>query len=628
MTALSFLSAFNAKAMSYEQVADSFVSSPKFAQLAGQWNALLVGPRGSGKTTLLRMLSLEGLRSWSGPEADAYRANLNYTGIYVPSDIAWGEMINSLGDGMDKTCFNLIAEAAFATNVMIATVSAMQLRLQSVSSVEDRHRYRAVQIASCDLEEVVREIAELWKLQPRTASLRSLQLALSARLLHIGQQSTLFRAGGSYSEALVRDLMPYIGLPIIQCVNEAVIAFDARIDQSDGIWTLLLDEFEVAPDNLQRMILTALRASARKLLFKVALAPCGPHTLLNLDTGTPPTERNDFRQIELWYSDKGEAEAFCADVFAARTSKEPKLAACKPEAVFGKSAYAIVDEDGQTNVASASESKNEQLAREFAALREKDPSFDAFLTHKKISLDKLDTSPDAPNGNTIRKIAPIVAFRNAYKGYADGKKRGRKPFTSAYSGWAAIAAMSEGNPRWLIGMLTGIFSEVGTSDSLPVSIQRQQHHALVTAKTFADVLGTVAIRQFDQIQTSIPVFQLLSMIGKYFYDRLVVDEFQEDPPLSFYVDDDIGDDIENCLRIAINHGAIVCYQSADDIGGFGTLCNKRFRLSYLLAPVFKLPVRKSKAVKLSTALAVAAARGTRHNALPASDYGEPQGTLF
>ena len=73
MTSISFLSAFNAKAMSYEQIASSFVSSAKFAELAGQWSALLVGPRGSGKTTLLRMLSLEGMRSWTGAEADQYR---------------------------------------------------------------------------------------------------------------------------------------------------------------------------------------------------------------------------------------------------------------------------------------------------------------------------------------------------------------------------------------------------------------------------------------------------------------------------------------------------------------------------------------------------------------------------
>lgn len=44
-----FLSAFNAKAMSFEEVARQFVVSEKFQQLAGQWNSLLVGPRGSGR---------------------------------------------------------------------------------------------------------------------------------------------------------------------------------------------------------------------------------------------------------------------------------------------------------------------------------------------------------------------------------------------------------------------------------------------------------------------------------------------------------------------------------------------------------------------------------------------------
>lgn len=616
MSAPSFLSAFNAKAMSYEQVASSFVSSTKFSELAGQWNSLLIGPRGSGKTTLLRMLSIDGMRAWPGAEADKYRTELNYTGIYVPSDIAWGEMINSLGKGMDEACFSLISEAAFATNVMIATISAMQVRLQPVSTSDLKHRYRSTDISAAATEELTREIAAYWKLEPRSASLRSLQHSLAARLLDIGQQSNLMRDSRSLTKEEILERMPYVGLPIIQCVNQAVTAFDSAASQYDGIWALLLDEFEVAPTHLQKLILTALRASTTKLLFKIALAPCGPHTLITLDTSTPPTRKDDFRQVELWYADKGEAENFCARVFVSRVQNEPKLAGLKPEQVFGKSAYAIVDEEGKESGQSSAGKRSEQWVKEFAALMEKDSSFADYLRHRDISIDNLDSSDSAPNGSTIRKISPIVAFRNAYRGSTEGKKRGRKPFNSAYSGWSAIAAMSEGNPRWLIGMLVGIFSEPNSCDTLPVRIPLQHAHANTTAGTFADILSTVAVRQFDQIQTSQPVFELITKIGKYFFDRIVSDDFLEDPPLSFIVDAEVDDDTENCLRIAINHGAIVCYQEADGIGGFGSLRNKRFRLSYLLAPCFKLPVRKSKQVSLSKILK------------PQGRKLDPQGDLF
>jgi hypothetical protein len=602
MSTPSFLSAFNAKAMSYEQVASSFVSSTKFSHLAGQWNSLLVGPRGSGKTTLLRMLSLEGMRAWPGDEANQFRKELNYTGIYVPADIAWGEMIAALGRTMSGPGFDLIAEAAFVTNVMIATISAMQVRVQPPISEIDRHHYRSVQLSQKTLESVTKEIASLWKLELRSASLLSLQNALAERLLHIGQQTTLLGRRREVADSEIVECMPYVGLPMIQCVNQAISSFDRAVGQNDAVWALLFDEFEVAPNHLQKMVLTALRAGTTKLLFKVALAPCGPHTLISLATPTPPTAKDDFRQVELWYPDKSEAESFCARVFASRAQREPNFAKLRPEQVFGKSAYAIVDEDGHASGSASYVHRSDQWAKEFAALKAKDASFAQFLFRKGISVDDLDASDYAPSGTLIRKISPIVAFRNAYRGSADGKKRGRKAFNSAYSGWSAIAAMSEGNPRWLIGLLTGIFAEVGDARSLPIGIPVQQRHANDTGWTFANVLRTAAIRQFDQIQTSMPIFELLSKIGSYFYDRLVVDEFQEDPPLSFIVDSEVDDDTENCLRIALNHGAIVCYQPADDIGGFGSLKGKRFRLSYLLSPCFKLPVRKSKPISLSKIL--------------------------
>lgn len=615
MTSISFLSAFNAKAMSYEQVASSFVSSAKFAELAGQWNALLVGPRGSGKTTLLRMLSLEGLRSWSGDEADEYRRELNYTGIYVPADIAWGEMVNALGNGcLDRDTLELVSEAAFATNVFMATVSTLQLRLQPSPSNDLRLGYRAVSLVNESVEEVVRSIAELWKLQPRALSFRSLGQALALRLMDIHQQCRLLARNPDRTQALVLEKMPYLGLPVIECVDKALKAFDDATGQRDGIWTLLLDELEVAPASLQKDILTAMRAAAPKLLYKVALAPCGRHTVFHLDTETPPTQRHDFRQVPLWYVDKNEADSFCERVFTARTTDHPLLSSKSPSEVFGESAFSIVEDEVTKGYY--------PYARDFSSLILKDSTFVEFLKRKEIDPANLDPSPSAPNGNTIRKIAPLVAFRNAYRGLEEGKKRGRKPFNAAYSGWAAIAAISEGNPRWLLTLLTGVFSEVRTTRDIPVAYPTQQHHAMATSGTFAEVLRTVATRQFDCIQTNIPVMDLLTKIGQYFHDRLVKDDFVEDPPLAFEVGSDIDENLENSLRIAVNHGAIICYEQPDGLGGFGTLKNKRFRLSYTLSPFFKIPIRKSKSVQLTTILNPQSATSLKRGIAIASDQGQ------
>lgn len=617
MTSISFLSAFNAKAMSYEQVASSFVSSVKFAELAGQWNALLVGPRGSGKTTLLRMLSLEGMRSWSGAEANRYRSELNYTGIYVPADIAWGEMVNALGNGnLDRDTLDLVSEAAFATNVFMSTINTLQLRLQPSSSGDPRSAYRAVSIERGSAEEVVRAIAELWKLQPRSLSFRSLGQALAMRLMDIHQQCRLLARDPDRTRMLVLERMPYLGLPVIECVDKALTFFDNETGEQDAKWALLLDELEVAPASLQRDVLVAMRAAAPKLLYKLALAPCGRHTLFRLNTETPPTQRHDYRQVLLWYVDKDEADSFCEKVFEARTANDPLLNNKSPRDVFGESPFSIVEDDVTYG--------SYPYGKDFASLLEKDSSFRDYIVRKAIDISNLNPSPNAPNGNTIRKIAPLVAFRNAYRGNEDGKKRGRKPFNAAYAGWAAIAAISEGNPRWLLTLLTGIFAGAGASQTLPVPYPTQQHHAVKTSGTFADVLRTVATRQFDCIQTSIPVMELLTRIGNYFHSHLVTDNFVEDPPLAFDVGDEIDEDVENSLRIALNHGAIICYEAPDGLGGFGTLKNKRFRLSYTLSPSFKLPIRKSKPHQLTTIL------NPQSDVSPKRKYsaGDEQGRLF
>ncbi|HEY1394538.1 MAG TPA: hypothetical protein VF536_00415 [Roseateles sp.] len=606
--------------MSFEEVAESFVESGKFQELAGHWNSLLVGPRGSGKTTLLKMLSLSGLRAWKGKDAETYRQSLRYTGIYVPTDIAWGEMVNGLGDGkLDPAFRDIVSEAAFTTNVLLATTDAIQQRLQTNASGSN---YRAVSLSPDSTREFVDGVAQLWKLQTRAPSLRSLHLALSTRLLDIRQKASLAASREELSLEDLQGLMPYVGIQAIEAVSLGLKLFDELIEEPDGLWVLLLDEFEVAPLPLQRVALSALRAASQKLLIKVALAPCGPHTLLDMQSAVP-TEKNDYHQVELWYPDKGEADDFCRRVFEAKVNSHAALRGKGPEEIFGRSQYAIVDELDSGGDRPAGHSRTDAWSSEFLNLAFKDQSFQDFLTRRQIDAHDLDSS-----SSTIRKIAPVVAFRNAYRGTGEGKKRGRKPYASAYSGWQAVSAISEGNPRWLLSMLTGMFSEVAGSESFPIGVAVQQRKIASTSGIFAEMLRTVAAQQ-QQIVTSVPIFKMLEDIGSYFHDRIVSGEFQEDPHLSFEVDDKVSDDQEACLRIALNHGAIVCYERPDVLGGYRSLRNKRFRLAYLLAPVFKLPLRKSKQIRLSSILEREEKPIRAKNSLETiPKSGDVQGSLF
>lgn len=607
----TFLEPFNAKTMSYTEVARTFVPSTKFTQLAGAWNSVLVGPRGGGKTTLLKMLSVEGQDAWAGPASAPYKTMLGYTGIYVPSDIAWGTMLESLQQaGLNERVGILFSQAAFVTHVLLAVATGIDRHValhparkpEQTANTPDTTSTNPTQ---AELEQVFASIAAMWRVKPASLSPASLIDALRLRLLEIKQDANLL----AQLAGMGSPTQPYLGMDMLESASQALQAFDSAYRRPDHKWCLLLDEFEVAPMHLQKTVLAAMRASGvQKILLKVALAPCGPDLLYEPQSNASPSQNNDVQQVELWYADKAEASEFCQQVLLSRSNSYIAMRDKSPNEVFGTSTYAVIDDTNETEQVSlyfqANNKDKRQITEQFQSLASKDASFVEFLQRKNIDLfQELGMQPSDPQGNTIRKIAPLVAFRNAYRGRGVGRKRGVKPFLTAYSGWESISAISEGNPRWLIGLITRIMSQ---SDQRHFPVPPPQQTAAVhwNCQRYAEMLQAVANEQFGSIKTSTPIYEVLSKIGTYFHHRLVTTDFVEDPPMSFSVDDRVSDDVEHALRIAVNHGAIVCFETASDVGGFRTLRGKRFRLTYLLAPVFKLPMRKSKPVLLSTILEV------------------------
>lgn len=598
---IAFLEAFNAKQMTSIDIAASFVPSQKFDELAGAWNALLIGPRGSGKTTLLKMLQLKTLRAWRHEQADEYRRAINYTGIFVPADIAWGGMVDQLGRGkLESEAQILISETVFCTNVLQSVVDAMIDRIAIPE--ENIFSYRAAKADPSKLRGAIEEISKFWELDPRFFSLESLKLALNQRLMRIKERATVLALTGKLSASDVLDVLPFAAIDVITVVEGALTVFDLAIDDPEGRWALLLDEFEIAPLYLQKTMLSQFRSSNKKLIFKVALAPCTPHTTENFGPTGSANKSDDYRQVELWYSDRTSASSFCDAVFRARMGAYSNFVGRSPEDVLGRSTYVITDGD-ETEGLGQSYGRGKDWTKAFVGLRDKDADFADFLVRRGIDPHNLDPSPESQNGNTIRKIAPLVGIREAHLRTAEGQPvRGRKKLTFAYSGWRAISAISEGNPRWLIAILNMIASRQEGTSSFPISASVQSDQISSATEAFKSMLKTVATNQPIGIRTKTPIFGLLERIGKYFFDRVVKDKFIEEPPLAFRVDDEIDPDIENALRIALNHGAIVYMPVSGDTRNFASLRGKKFRIAYLLAPSFHLPLRATKEIALSSIL--------------------------
>src|SRR5689334_745073 len=120
---------FNARALSPGQVAATFVPSRQFEQLRRRCHTVILGPRGSGKTTLLKMLQIPALESWAHPEAAQVTAQVDFTGVFVATDISWSEQLSALGHGkLEPATQTLLANASFTTHVLRSVVVSFQQR--------------------------------------------------------------------------------------------------------------------------------------------------------------------------------------------------------------------------------------------------------------------------------------------------------------------------------------------------------------------------------------------------------------------------------------------------------------------------------------------------------------------
>ena len=81
-----------------------------------------MGSRGCGKTTLLKMLTPASLSFWKGEEAESVKRSINFTAIYIPSDIQWKNQFDYLNKYLNgqQELVQIITQFLFASNVQIA----------------------------------------------------------------------------------------------------------------------------------------------------------------------------------------------------------------------------------------------------------------------------------------------------------------------------------------------------------------------------------------------------------------------------------------------------------------------------------------------------------------------------
>lgn len=583
----------NAKYLSPQEIAGIFVPPmSSFERVLRRSNSILIGPRGSGKTTLLKMLTRGALSHWSGPEVDYYRERIAFHGVFVAADRAWGaQLAASAKGGGDEH-----GEAAFVAHTIIAVVSA--LRDMTACQVMPAQLAHLNVVMSADSEYKLAEaLGSLFDLRGYLPSLTGIELALRAVLLKL-----------PFSEV---DEIPFwcridrLGHVITNLITIA----DAYITSETRHWVLMFDELEIAPTRIKEFLLHNLRGFDDRVAFKLALVPFLSDLHLPRDR-TAAQAGNDFETIDLTAVNKREMQAFSRDL-AARLFATIGVGSSELPRVFGASSF----QAGRVRLSSRARSSApglDPVRAEFEDLAEKDESFSQYLKEKRVFAR---FGSEEERAALVRKVLPTVKIRNYYlkwsvrdrrTGTYISELRPRKSY-SLYVGYPSFLELADGNPRTLLSLVTPVIEEYAIRrehDARAVISTDMQNRAIARVlHTFVALIRTLP-PSWSMAENPSGLLALVDDIGEALKQRLLRGRFEVEYVGSFTIPSRAPDWLIAAFGDALNAGIFVHVPDEDSVtdGTLTGLRGKTFRLSYLLAPRYRLALTRGQPLSLSKLL--------------------------
>jgi energy-coupling factor transporter ATP-binding protein EcfA2 len=606
----SIFESFNARSLTDVQVAKTFVPSEQFRALTKRRHTVVLGPRGSGKTTLLKMLQPAALEAWQHQEASQIRSAIDFTGVFIATDISWGQQIRTLGQGeLEVDICRIFSISAFTTHVFRALINTFISRKIALS--KGGETYRKLNITIDQEKQIATNLCSSWKLKGIVPSFLSIRHALSNRLMLIKELANREVLLGAVNREFRIVDAGFLFLDFIQGCTNAIELFDDSLDQSESKWALMFDELELAPEWITETLVKCMRSTDQRLLFKLALNPYRG-TDAQLDSPTSPAPGQDFDQIALWYAGKRDSFDFCTQLFG-QLLEDRHLPLKEPRKLLGNSYFETSEKEWRDfGTAYAPGSK---IATRFTKLYETDRSFKEYLDGRGFDPKRLHKLAKDQRRSDIRKIAPVVTvreyYRSADRNEVGGQGRRSRKRALLYSGADSIFAVSEGNPRWFIAMIGKLLDLWDRKDErIPDFEQAEQMQR--AAERFNAMLKTIP----TESASAESVFGIVKTVARFFNRQVVKDNFRPEPVGTFKVDQRCSDDVLKILGQALNAGAIVYVP--DDNGQLilQSPRDKRFRVSYLLAPIYAIPIRLGPAINLSSILGTKFAEDSGLETLP------------
>jgi len=578
-------SSFNARNLSPEQVASSFVPHSSFNQLLGNDHVVLMGPRGSGKTTMFKMLTTRALRAWNHSDKDKVVERIPFAAIYIPTDIHWKQQLSHLEGRLNRfpDFAHIIAKAAVTNNVLNALCATIGDRLRHPDEADD---------LTPQEERICKRMITEWHLGPTLPCIEGVIDRLHSRTNQLSIMCERLLITGSVAEQ-AKSLPDWLFLDYLSAAGVICHIFDETLPAlSTKRWALCFDELELSPDWLQKRLLGELRSSDEQFLFKLSTSP-----IPSFIQETEASPLNDYREIKLWPHTQTDNHQFCEDLTSAFL--ERKGVSNTPANYFGKSA--ISEENiSETQNEYGRGSENWRILKEAAR---RDRTLWDLLLFKGINPDDPATDDMTKRDQVLRKVKPTAWLRMEFRKSDLSGAPGMRPRKNAsiYSGSEAIYDISDGNPRRLIGILSDMLAiwERKKDQAMPPCVQSRVLYQ--TAHKFKALTQALPYANVSDLQRGVTMFQLLDQLGSYFAKRILEDSFPLDPVGSFVIDDKTPPLVIDLLKTAAYHGAIIYVDDVTSITN-SEMVGKRFRLSYLWAPLFRLPLRLYTAVPLSSCL--------------------------
>ncbi|MBY5367401.1 hypothetical protein HFO91_09795 [Rhizobium leguminosarum] len=579
-------SQFNARNASASQIARDFVMPTYFPEVAEYRNIVLVGPRGIGKTTLLKALTAPGLTALHQREdlLDLLRPiDFDYIPIYIPAESIWkgtaGLVAKEVQSNQDR---DLILGGLFTDHCLHQLISSFEEAAIPVESAERLKHPWQVMLSNAHEAQIAEKCSELWKLEKIQKSFLGIKLQLL-------QRSNIYRGAinaGNNSRTLdsVREIGHLDFLVMLKGFMDIAQTYC-------GVkrWTISFDEMEIAPKSILSHLYENLRSFDQRAALKFSLFPYVDFYEEQggfIPNPSSPEDAQDFHPIILSSKFANPDYTFARSLI--RSECDRRAVSYGAFRQYLNSSKAILP--GSREFTDVGFERKPAKIYDYAVGQAGDLSLKQHLASKGIKepQDIENLRGEARRAEIVRKVFPIAEIRSYYLVKTKDKKTPSRRASAKgygyYHGFDQLLALAEGNPRAIKYYLNDLITDmIGGRES-----HRSQNAAIpMNVDRFRAMVASQAIPR-DISGEDRSALKVLDAMGYALADGVLGDIFHPEPPLSFRIKN-VHPSLKDALISAVNSGALVVEQNVSGKKLLFDLEGCRVRLSYRLAPFFKLP---------------------------------------